>query len=69
VTLDGPVEVHEATNLSLSIEKAQARLGWSPTWDVHTSIRRTAAWYRRHGDGADALDLCRQDIAAYCIAG
>ena len=37
--------VHEATMLSLSIEKAGAWLAWYPTWTFEETIQRTIAWY------------------------
>jgi len=40
---------HEATLLSLSIEKAGALLGWYPSWDFLETVSRTVAWYHeRH---------------------
>jgi CDP-glucose 4,6-dehydratase len=43
------VQPHEATLLSLSIEKAGALLGWHPCWDFKEAIRQTMAWYyQRH---------------------
>jgi len=36
-----PKSVHEATLLSLSIEKAGALLGWYPTWEFKEAIRQT----------------------------
>jgi CDP-glucose 4,6-dehydratase len=54
-----PKSVHEATLLSLSIEKAGALLGWHPTWDFREAIHRTVAWYhQRHA-------LKNQDMRAY----
>ncbi len=44
-----PTSPHEATLLSLSIEKAGALLGWYPTWGFKEAIQRTMAWYHeRH---------------------
>lgn len=40
---------HEATLLSLAIDKAAGLLGWCPTWDFSEAIRRTVIWYhQRH---------------------
>src|SRR4051794_23702467 len=49
--MDGsdPNSPHEATLLSLSIEKAGALLGWYPSWDFREAIHRTVVWYHeRH---------------------
>jgi CDP-glucose 4,6-dehydratase len=49
VDQSNPNAPHEATLLSLSIEKAGALLGWYPAWDFPEAIRRTVTWYReRH---------------------
>jgi CDP-glucose 4,6-dehydratase len=60
--------VHEASLLRLSIDKAQAKLGWLPTWDFEATIERTAAWYRAQLDGASPEQLkalCLKQIAEY----
>jgi CDP-glucose 4,6-dehydratase len=41
-----PNAPHEAGLLRLSIEKAQARLGWLPRWRFDETFARTVAWYR-----------------------
>jgi CDP-glucose 4,6-dehydratase len=41
-----PNAPHEAGFLRLSIEKAHARLGWSPRWDFGGTIEATVVWYR-----------------------
>lgn len=41
--------VHEATLLTLSIEKAVALLDWSPCWSFEEAVKQTVAWYhQRH---------------------
>jgi CDP-glucose 4,6-dehydratase len=51
-----PKSVHEATLLSLSIEKAGALLGWYPCWDFQEAIRQTVVWYReRHAAGNERM--------------
>ncbi|MSU58887.1 MAG: CDP-glucose 4,6-dehydratase [Pedosphaera sp.] len=40
-----PGSVHEATLLSLSIEKAGAWLGWYPSWSFEEAVKRTIVWY------------------------
>ena len=59
---------HETTMLSLSIDKAIARLQWCPTWDFPTTIARTVAWYRAFTAGRRTmLDACRRDIHDFAI--
>ena len=59
---EGP---HESGWLALDIAKARAALGVEPKLKLAEAVNRTMAWYRAHHDGADALTLCQQDIAAY----
>jgi CDP-glucose 4,6-dehydratase len=66
-----PGAPHEAGVLRLSIEKAQARLGWAPRWRFDETIRRTVEWYRAFhgGAGKEALAaLCLRQIHEYLEA-
>jgi len=60
---------HEATLLTLAIDKAAARLDWRPVWSFEEGVRATVDWYRtRHRDGAsDAgmLEFTRAQIRDY----
>jgi CDP-glucose 4,6-dehydratase len=60
-----PRSVHEATRLHLQIDKAHHRLGWSPLWDYHTTVRRTVRWYQDVHCGVNPLQRCLEDIHAY----
>lgn len=59
---EGP---HEAGWLALDNRKAGALLGVRPRMTLTQAVGRTMAWYRAQNDGADALALCRAEIAAY----
>jgi CDP-glucose 4,6-dehydratase len=63
-----PKAVHEAKLLNLATDKAFHFLQWQPVWDFEQTVARTAAWYRRTHDGADAALLAREDISAYVAA-
>jgi len=65
-----PKSVHEATLLSLSIEKAGALLGWYPSWDFQEAIRQTMEWYReRHAAGnKQMLEFTSAQIDQYTSA-
>ena len=52
-----PNAPHEAGLLRLSIEKAQARLGWWPRWHFEEACRRTVEWYRAWARGAGPREL------------
>ena len=63
-----PAHPHEAHLLQLNIEKAVARLGWTPRWDFETTVRRTAAGYREllaAPDAEAARRFMEAEIAAY----
>jgi CDP-glucose 4,6-dehydratase len=61
-----PASPHEASLLNLVTDRAHHQLGWSPRWSFATTVERTVRWYRRVvEEQAPALDICRQDIAAY----
>jgi CDP-glucose 4,6-dehydratase len=63
-----PRAPHEAGLLRLSIDKAAARLGWTPRWHFDETFRRTVEWYRAFHGGAsvEALaELCRTQIHDY----
>lgn len=62
---DGDEGPHEAGWLALDTSKAQAALGFKPTWDLAESVNRTMAWYRAQHEGADAGFLCEMEITAY----
>ncbi|MDO9018696.1 MAG: CDP-glucose 4,6-dehydratase [Deltaproteobacteria bacterium] len=66
-----PGAVHEAKLLRLSIEKAWARLGWSPRWGFERTIAETARWYRAWHEGAPGPELdalCSAQIKQYLDA-
>ena len=59
---EGP---YESGWLALDIGKAKDILGVAPKLTLAAAIERTMAWYRAHRAGANALTLCRLDLAAY----
>jgi CDP-glucose 4,6-dehydratase len=57
---------HESHILRLAIDKALWQLGWTPRWNIETTLRETARWYRAYFGGAcDLSELSRQQIEAY----
>ena len=63
-----PNQPHEAGLLKLDCSKASSRLNWHGVWDVETTAQRTASWYRAQHQGASAIELVDNDIAAYVSA-
>jgi CDP-glucose 4,6-dehydratase len=62
--------LHEATLLSLSIEKAGAWLQWYPTWSFEEAVKQTVVWYHeRHArKNPDMLKFTSAQIDAYTDA-
>jgi len=62
-----PKNVHEATLLTLSIEKAGALLKWTPGWDFQEAVRRSVEWYhQRHvSRKVDMVEFSVEQIDAY----
>jgi len=59
-------DFHEASLLSLAIDRAHHKLGWSPRWDFQTTVCRTVNWYKRVLSGeATALECCDDDLKVY----
>jgi CDP-glucose 4,6-dehydratase len=60
---------HEATLLTLAIDKAAHLLDWRPVWDFAQCVRHTVEWYHlRHEAGEDAEGMhafSRKQIAQY----
>lgn len=54
---------HEATLLSLNIDKSKKLLGWSPIIDFEKSIKMTFDWYRSfYEKKGDIVELTNQQI-------
>lgn len=56
-------DLHEANALQLDCAKANAELGWTPTWTSHCAIDRAAQWYAAYL--GDASLRTEPDLDAY----
>jgi CDP-glucose 4,6-dehydratase len=56
---------HEAKLLMLDSTRARVDLGWEPRRDFLSAVTSAINWYRRAIEGADHLELCREDIDSY----
>ena len=54
---------HESDWLMLDCNKAKGELGWCPVWDIDTTLRRTADWYRSLHQQAELRSL--DDLQRY----
>lgn len=48
---------HEAKLLMLDCSKAHNDLGWTPTWDINTSMEKTANWYKAYCDQGEVISV------------
>lgn len=61
-----PNAVHEATLLSLNINKAQRLLNWRPIWEFEDAISYTTKWYRDvHEERFTAFEKTQSQIKQY----
>ncbi|MDB4945563.1 MAG: CDP-glucose 4,6-dehydratase [Labilithrix sp.] len=56
---------HEMATLTLSIDKAQQRLRWSPVWRIERAVDETMRWYHAVRGGSSGRDETMKQIAAY----
>lgn len=56
----------ETDILTINASKARKHLNWDSVWDVNECIQKTASWYQRFYGGESAIDLCREQIQAFC---
>lgn len=71
VDASDPTAPHEAGLLRLSIDKAQASLGWLPAWRLQTAVEQTVAWYKlfyASGTSSQLLRACEATVEAYTAA-
>ena len=56
----------EANLLSLNCDKATAKLGWSPVWNLDQLLEKTALWYQEWSkESGDLRQLSLRQIAEY----
>lgn len=63
---DDGAHPHEARHLMLDCSKAEARLHWTPRWNLDQALSAAVSWYRsyHHGD-MDMRKLILQQIESY----
>lgn len=66
--LDGENHPHEAGYLKLDCSKARARLNWSPTWDLASSLQRIVDWHQAWLAEDDMQAHCLREINEYTVS-
>jgi CDP-glucose 4,6-dehydratase len=55
---------HEAAQLALDINKADALLGWKPRWGFDVTVRETMNWYRT-AEGLKDIDIRDMSLRSF----
>lgn len=63
--IDAAPQPHEAHLLKLDCTKAHSELGWRPAFDLARTIDWIVDWHKQVDQGADALQLTRNQILNY----
>ena len=61
-SLDDNVNPHEASFLKLNISKASELIGWTPTWDLQTTLGHIIRWHKLWLGDADMQKVCITEI-------
>jgi CDP-glucose 4,6-dehydratase len=59
---------HESDLLKLDINKAKARLGWTPRWNLKTALNKTIEWHQAWQKKDDMAAITSAQIQAYINA-
>jgi len=63
--VDTNPQPHEANYLKLDCSKAKAELGWTPKWDIETTLISIVDWNKAYLDGADVRMKTLEQIEKY----
>ena len=63
--IERDAEKKEAELLKLDISKVQNQLGWSPKYDLLSTIQRTVFWQKNYWSSENTLDLSLKQITEY----
>ncbi len=62
---DDSAQPHEANYLKLDISRARAKLGWSPTWSLETTLDSIVRWHKAWLASEDMRQHCLDEIDAF----
>jgi CDP-glucose 4,6-dehydratase len=63
--LDGKKHPHEAHYLKLDCSKAKSQIGWSPTWNLETTLRAIVSWNKEYLAQKDMRVVVTDQINAF----
>ena len=65
ITMDKSEKFHEASALSLSIDKSLKKLNWKPVFNSDEALNMTVNWYENYYNGISSNILMDNDINNY----
>ena len=65
ISMDKNEQFHEASSLSLSIDKSINLLNWKPIFNTEEAINMTVNWYQNYYNGISNSTLLDKDISDY----
>lgn len=57
---------HEANFLKLDCSKLKTTFGWSPRWNVETTMEKIVEWTKTYMDGGDFIGCMEKQIKEFC---
>lgn len=57
---------HEANFLKLDCSKFKTTFGWSPRWNVETTMEKIVEWSKTYMDGGDFIGCMEKQIKEFC---
>ena len=57
---------HEANFLKLDCSKLKNAFGWSPRWNVETTMEKIVEWSKTYMDGGDFIGCMEKQIKEFC---
>lgn len=63
--LDGKKHPHEAHYLKLDCSKAKSQIGWSPTWNLETTLHAIVSWHKEYLAQKDMRVVVTDQINAF----
>lgn len=64
-TIEKGPKQHEAHHLKLDSSKAKSRLGWSPKWDIQTTLKSIVDWNKSFLKGENIRKITEEQIHSY----
>ncbi len=63
--IEDKLNPHEANYLKLDCSKAKAILGWTPKWNIETTLEKVVEWYKAFYNHQNAHTMCEHQIKEY----